>query len=53
MPSVSAIGTENKAVTAASRSELGNRLAMSSATGNCVADDTPRSPRTRPPSQPR
>ena len=53
MPSVSAIGTENKAVTAASSSELGSRLAISSATGSCVVDDTPRSPRTRPPSQPR
>ena len=34
MPSVSAIGTENNAVTAASSSELGSRLAISSATGS-------------------
>ena len=49
MPSVSAIGTENSAVTAASSSEFGSRLPISSATGSCVVDDMPRSPRTRPP----
>ena len=39
MPSVSAIGTENSAVTAASSSEFGSRLPISSATGSCVVDE--------------
>ncbi len=51
MPSVSAIGTENSAVTAASSSELGRRLATSSPTGICVVAEVPRSPLKRPPSQ--
>lgn len=51
MPSASAMGTENSAVTAASSSELGSRLAISSPTGICVVADMPRSPRTAPPSQ--
>ena len=51
MPSVSAIGTENSAVTAASSSELGSRLATSSATGICVVAERPGSPVTMPSSQ--
>jgi hypothetical protein len=51
MPSVSAIGTENKAVTAASSSELGRRLAISSETGSCVVAEVPSSPRHSPDSQ--
>ena len=45
------MGTENNAVTAASSKEFGSRLPISSATGSCVADDTPGLPVTRPPSQ--
>jgi hypothetical protein len=51
MPSESAMGTENRAVTAASNNEFGSRLPINSVTGSCVADDTPRFPRTNPPSQ--
>jgi hypothetical protein len=51
MPRLRAIGTENSAVTAASSSELGRRLATSSATGICVVVDWPRSPCAMPPSQ--
>ncbi len=48
MPSASAIGTENNAVTAASSSELGRRLATSSDTGICVVAERPRSPFAMP-----
>jgi hypothetical protein len=51
IPSESAIGTENSAVTAASSSELGRRLAASSPTGICVVAEMPWSPRSIPASQ--
>src|SRR3954467_12471428 len=42
MPSDNAIGTENSAVTAASSSEFGSRLPISSPTGTRDVDDMPR-----------
>ena len=51
MPSPRASGTAKAAVTAASSSELGRRLATASPTGMPVTTDLPGSPVATPPSQ--